>query len=125
MRLVWLIALLLVPAGARAADPSALWKIVNGKCVPHEQAADDPSPCAAVDVAGGVDKGFAVLKDMNGVAQFLLIPTARIGGIEDPAILRCRWRSIHRLGGHRTSCTSISTASGPTSMMRWPPGWTR
>jgi len=28
-----------------------------------------------------------VLKDINGVAQFLLMPTARISGIEDPAIL--------------------------------------
>jgi CDP-diacylglycerol pyrophosphatase len=89
MRPVWPLALLLLvfsPA-ARAADPSALWKIVNGKCVPHEQAAHDPSPCAAVDIAEGVDKGFAVLKDINGVAQYLLIPTARIGGIEDKAIL--------------------------------------
>ena len=33
------------------------------------------------------NKGFVVLKDIRGVAQFLLIPTARIGGIEDPAIL--------------------------------------
>jgi CDP-diacylglycerol pyrophosphatase len=75
------------PAGARAADPSALWKIVNGKCVPHEQAERDPSPCSSVDLAEGVEKGFAVLKDRDGAAQFLLIPTARISGIDDPAIL--------------------------------------
>ena len=72
---------------ARAADPSALWKIVNGKCVPHEQVQRDPSPCTSVDITEGVDKGFAVLNDINGISQFLLIPTARIGGIEDPAIL--------------------------------------
>ncbi|HEY1411015.1 MAG TPA: CDP-diacylglycerol diphosphatase [Rhodopila sp.] len=84
----WMLAgLLLAPFSARAADPSALWKIVNGKCVPHEETERDPSPCASVDIADGVDKGSAVLKDINGVAQFLLIPTARIGGIEDPAIL--------------------------------------
>jgi CDP-diacylglycerol pyrophosphatase len=75
------------PAGAHAADPSALWKILNGKCVPHEQAQRDPSPCASVDLAEGVEKGFVVLKDINGVAQFLVMPTARISGIEDPAIL--------------------------------------
>jgi CDP-diacylglycerol pyrophosphatase len=87
MRRLWLLALLLVPVSARAADPSALWKIVNGKCVPHEQVQLDPSPCTSVDITEGVDKGFAVLKDINGISQFLLIPTARIGGIEDPAIL--------------------------------------
>src|ERR1700723_3475452 len=37
--------------------------------------------------ARGVDKGFVVLKDITGIAQFLLIPTARISGIEDPEIL--------------------------------------
>ncbi|HEY4042314.1 MAG TPA: CDP-diacylglycerol diphosphatase [Rhodopila sp.] len=87
MRLAWLVALLLVPASGRAADPSALWSIVNGKCVPHEEADHMPAPCSAVDITAGVDKGFVVLKDINGIAQFLLIPTARISGIEDPAIL--------------------------------------
>ena len=82
-----LVGVLLSASGARAADPSTLWKIVHGKCVPHEQADRDPSPCAEVDIATGVDKGFAVLKDINGIAQFLLIPTERISGIEDPAIL--------------------------------------
>jgi len=84
---VLLLGLVFAPGSAYAADPSALWKIVNGKCVPHEQAERDPSPCSEVDLAPGVGKGFAVLKDIVGVAQFLLIPTARISGIEDPAIL--------------------------------------
>jgi CDP-diacylglycerol pyrophosphatase len=87
MRGVLLLALLLAPISGRAADPSALWKIVNGQCVPHEESEHSPSPCAAVDIANGVEKGFAVLKDKNGIAQFLLIPTARIGGIEDPLLL--------------------------------------
>lgn len=87
MRLVLLFALLFASASVRAADPSALWKIVSGKCVPHEQTERDPSPCSEVDLADGAAKGFVVLKDINGIAQFLLIPTARIGGIEDPAIL--------------------------------------
>jgi CDP-diacylglycerol pyrophosphatase len=86
-RLACAILLLLAPAGAHAADPSALWKIVNGKCVPHEQTERDPSPCSDVDLANGVDKGFVVLKDIDGASQFLLIPTARISGIEDPEIL--------------------------------------
>ena len=82
-----LLMMALAPGAVQAADPSALWNIVNGKCVPHEQTQRDPSPCSEVDLAHGVDKGFVVLKDINGVAQFLLIPTARISGIDDPAIL--------------------------------------
>jgi CDP-diacylglycerol pyrophosphatase len=84
--LALLAGVLLTPAGARA-DPSALWKIINGKCVPHEQAERDPAPCSSVNLSEGVDRGYAVLKDLDGVAQFLLIPTARISGIEDPKIL--------------------------------------
>jgi CDP-diacylglycerol pyrophosphatase len=89
MRPAWplMIAALLGCGTARAADPSALWKIVSGQCVPHEAQAHDPSPCAAVDVAEGLERGYAVLKDIRGVAQFLLIPTVRLGGIESPEIL--------------------------------------
>lgn len=81
-------AALLAAAGlSRAADPSALWHIVDGKCVPHEEQAHDPSPCSKVDLSEGAAKGSVVLKDLNGVAQFLLLPTARIHGIESPEIL--------------------------------------
>lgn len=78
------IALLALLAGrASAADPDALWKIVHGKCVPHATAGEGPAPCAFVDLAGG----YAVLKDIRGATQFLLIPTARVAGIESPEIL--------------------------------------
>jgi CDP-diacylglycerol pyrophosphatase len=84
-RLAWLLAAFAVLASgsARAADPDALWKIVNGRCVPDQQEHADPKPCASVDLAGGT----ALLKDIVGPAQFLLIPTAKITGIESPAIL--------------------------------------
>ena len=65
------------------ADPSALWRIVHGQCAPGEAANGDPSPCLAVDAAGG----YAVLKDRNGATQVLVIPTARVTGIEDAAVL--------------------------------------
>jgi len=85
---IWLliVGVVFAPAAAQA-DPSALWKIVNGECVPHEEATHEPLPCAVVNLSGGVDKGFALLKDIRGIAQYLLIPTAHVGGIEDPAIL--------------------------------------
>jgi CDP-diacylglycerol pyrophosphatase len=73
----------LLAGRAQAADPDALWKIVHGKCVPHVTAGEGPTPCSLVDLAGG----YAVLKDIRGATQFLLIPTARITGIESPEIL--------------------------------------
>ena len=79
------IAALLLGIATRqlSADPSALWHIVHDRCVPHQSQVQDPAPCAAVLAT----EGSAVLKDSNGDYQFLLIPTARVSGIEDPAIL--------------------------------------
>src|ERR1700723_2907276 len=69
-------------AAAQASNPNVLWQIVHEQCVPDEQQHGDPKPCAEVDLAGG----FAVLKDIAGASQFLLIPTAEVGGIEDPSL---------------------------------------
>src|SRR5271169_3668763 len=70
-----------------AADPDALWKLVHDKCVPDQQQNDDPAPCAVVDQREGDAKGYAVLKDLVGATQYLLIPTARVPGIESPLLL--------------------------------------
>lgn len=70
------------------ADASALWHIINERCVPGQAAHQDPGPCSIVDLSGGVDHGWVLLKDRTGVAQFLVMPSARISGIEDPAILK-------------------------------------
>ena len=87
MRTAMLVVLSLVVALATSAtvraDPSALWNIVSGQCVPNQRAHDDPAPCAQVDLAAGS----AVLKDLVGPTQFLVIPTERSSGIDDPAIL--------------------------------------
>jgi CDP-diacylglycerol pyrophosphatase len=72
---------------SRAADPSALWHIVNDRCVPHEQQTNEPAPCSVVDLSEGREHGYALLKDINGIAQFLLLPTERISGIESAEIL--------------------------------------
>jgi CDP-diacylglycerol pyrophosphatase len=81
-RFAALLVLLLIP-GARASDPSVLWHIVHDRCVPNEAQHGDPAPCALVDLA----QGYVVLKDIVGATQFLLLPTARISGIESPALL--------------------------------------
>ncbi len=85
-RLAWLAAALGLAALAApltaCADPNVLWNIVHGECAPGEAAKGDPSPCLAVDLAAG----YAVLKDRSGVTQVLVIPTAKVTGIEDGAV---------------------------------------
>jgi CDP-diacylglycerol pyrophosphatase len=76
--------------GYAAADPNALWAIVHEQCAPDEQARADPAPCALVDLGGG----YAVLKDLVGATQFLVIPTDRITGIESPTLLEPRARNF-------------------------------
>jgi CDP-diacylglycerol pyrophosphatase len=82
--LLILLAIALVPLSiAAASDPDALRKIVEGRCVPSESATSNPAPCRLVDLHGH----YAVLKDLQGSAQYLVIPTDTITGIESPAIL--------------------------------------
>jgi len=64
-----------------------LWHIVHDQCVPDEVSHAQPAPCAEVVLAGGVDHGFAVLKDKHGLEQYLLMPTEDITGIEDGRLL--------------------------------------
>jgi CDP-diacylglycerol pyrophosphatase len=71
---------------ALAFGSDALWKIVHGLCVVDQMRFQSPAPCAEVDLKGGEERGFAILKDIRGATQFLLIPTRRLSGIEDPLI---------------------------------------
>ena len=72
---------------ASSKDHDILWTIAHDKCVPNEEVHHDPAPCVRVDLAHGVKQGYVILKDLVGVAQFLLIPTRRISGIEAPDLL--------------------------------------
>ncbi|MFG1175450.1 CDP-diacylglycerol diphosphatase [Erwiniaceae bacterium CAU 1747] len=64
-------------------NADALWKIVSQQCVVGEQQKSDPSPCRLVNEADG----YVVLKDRNGPLQFLLLPIAKITGVESPKLL--------------------------------------
>lgn len=84
------ILLVLVIAGMLAAalhfkkNSDALWQIVSEKCVPHQQSSGNPAPCERVDRP----HRYAMLKDIHGPLQFLLIPLDRITGIESPRLLQ-------------------------------------
>jgi len=79
--------LLFAAPGAHAQDSDALWKIISQRCVPGQVQRNDPAPCAEVNLEGGEAKGFVLLKDRDGATQFLVMPTAKITGIESPDIL--------------------------------------
>jgi len=70
-------------AHVAALDPDALWKIVGGQCVPEERAMGRPGQCTSVNLP----QHYAILKDINGRSQHLLIPTERVTGIESPSVL--------------------------------------
>ncbi|WP_288407893.1 CDP-diacylglycerol diphosphatase [uncultured Herbaspirillum sp.] len=72
-----------VTPAAAAADPHKLWEITSQQCIPNMQASGQPQPCVEVDLA----RGFVVLKDLTGPAQYLLMPTRRLSGIERPELL--------------------------------------
>ena len=105
MRTFFLTAILTLAAAiapAHAANPDALWQIANGKCLPNSVSTGDPAPCAMVDR----ERGFVILKDLVGAAQYLLIPTVRLAGIESrelqqaqsPNYWRYAWEQRGRVG---------------------------
>jgi CDP-diacylglycerol pyrophosphatase len=79
---------LLLARGASKKDlpRNALWEVVHSVCVPGQSLQHDPKPCVQVDLTGGIENGFAILRDPRGGTQFLLIPTTRISGIESPTV---------------------------------------
>lgn len=66
-----------------ASDSNALWHVVHDLCVVDMRVNHLPAPCVKVDLAAR----YAVLKDMRGETQLLVIPTDRITGVEDPKVL--------------------------------------
>jgi CDP-diacylglycerol pyrophosphatase len=97
------LAVLPIAAAPARADPDALWKIINDRCVPDQQAHGNPAPCAEVVIDHGIGDGHVLLKDLCGKTQMLLMPTARIAGIESSELLGApnywldAWRARSRM----------------------------
>lgn len=71
-------------------NPNVLWHLVHDGCVPaarkHEY---PPKPCVEVSApTGHFERGYAVLKDIRGRYQYLVLPLVRITGIGSPAVLQ-------------------------------------
>jgi CDP-diacylglycerol pyrophosphatase len=87
-KLIVAAVVVIAPVGVAAwqfqrPNPDALWQIVHGRCVPAAEQGLPAAPCTQVDLPGH----YAVLKDLAGVGQYLLIPTDRLAGIESPELL--------------------------------------
>ncbi|MDR3097384.1 MAG: CDP-diacylglycerol diphosphatase [Paraburkholderia sp.] len=95
-------------------DANGLWKVVGEQCVPNARDTGNPGPCTSVDF----QKRYAVLKDINGRAQYLLIPTDRVAGIESPEILYGGspeyWRGAWAAG--RYVDAKLNTTLAPTQL---------
>lgn len=126
IRAAYRLLLVLLLAGAAPsvgiADSSGLWHVVHDRCVPDMQQNHNPAPCDEVDTA----HGYVVLKDYIGDTQFLLLPTARVSGIEDAAILAqdvpnywdAAWQARHYVeqrAGHALARDVLSLAINSTS----------
>lgn len=81
--LVVLVGGLLLKAFHVKKNSDALWHIISEKCLPDMAQHGAPAPCQQVNLA----QGYVTLKDLNGPLQFLLMPVAKITGIESPALL--------------------------------------
>lgn len=68
---------------AASSHGNALWHIVHELCAPDMMASGNPAPCVTVDLT----RGYAVLKDIQGKTQYLLVPTAKVVGIESSELL--------------------------------------
>ncbi|HEV2521184.1 MAG TPA: CDP-diacylglycerol diphosphatase [Candidatus Acidoferrales bacterium] len=81
-------AFLLLAANADQRDlpRDSLWEVVHNICVPGQSENHNPAPCLRVDLSGGIESGFVILRDPRGGSQFLLVPTVQISGIESPIV---------------------------------------
>ena len=72
----------------RTSDPNVLWQLIR-KCrvSARKKHTYPPRPCVEVDHATDPGQGYGVLKDRAGRYQYLVLPLARITGIESPLLL--------------------------------------
>ncbi len=74
---------------AAAAGPAisrgALWEVVR-TCVANHALTGAAFPCLEVNVSGGDERGFVILRAPLGTPDLILAPTRKIVGVEDPSL---------------------------------------
>jgi CDP-diacylglycerol pyrophosphatase len=72
-------------AGGPEISRGALWKVVQ-TCVANRALTGAAFPCLEVDVSGGDERGYVILRAPLGVPDLILAPTREIVGVEDPSL---------------------------------------
>jgi len=70
---------------ANLASRTALWQVVRA-CTLDKTTLGSPLPCLDVNLDGGVERGYAVLRPPLGNTDTILTPTRRLIGLEDPTL---------------------------------------
>ncbi len=74
---------------AAAAGPAisrgALWEVVR-TCVANHALTGAAFPCLEVNVSGGDERGYVILRAPLGTPDLILAPTRKIVGVEDPSL---------------------------------------
>jgi CDP-diacylglycerol pyrophosphatase len=83
--LISAIILAAAAGGVAAAERDLLWGVVK-ICVANHQLTGGAFPCLEVDTAQGAARGFAVVRAPLKQTHVVVTPTARVTGIEDPAL---------------------------------------
>jgi len=81
------VAFVRAPDAAQAfdfSDRGALWQVVHKLCLPMHATLGLSLPCLAVDDA----RGFVVIRAPGDATRIIVVPTARMEGIESPGLLR-------------------------------------
>ncbi|WP_112819919.1 CDP-diacylglycerol diphosphatase [Rhizobium sp. S163] len=87
------------------SNPNALWSIIQDRCLIDVGRRDGLPPCVRVER----QEGYVVIKDRKGSHHFLLLPTEKMTGIEDPRLLDAQspnyfdraWGNRELLSGER------------------------
>ena len=74
------------PQAASPGNRGDLWFVVHDICLPAYRSIGVAFPCLDVNIARGLDRGFAVLQAPSSPAHIIVVPTVRISGIESPAL---------------------------------------
>ena len=72
------------PHSVPAANRDELWFVVHDMCLPVYNSVGAAFPCLEINVDNGLDRGFAVLQAPLSATHVIVVPTARISGIESP-----------------------------------------
>jgi CDP-diacylglycerol pyrophosphatase len=74
-----------VEAAAAGASRGALWKVVQACLISHSLTGA-AFPCLEVNVSGGNERGYTVLRPPFDASGLILTPTRKIAGVEDPSL---------------------------------------